>query len=342
MATPNSQSPGQVSGIRKAAILTLVLGEDAASQLFKFLNEEEIELIAREVATMGAVKPDIGSVVLEEFHHMWKAAEYLSAGGVEYAQKLLVKTLGPDMARRVLDRVIKSFESTMAFTGLERADPQQLSKFILSEHPQTIALILAHLKPAQAAQLANSLPEDLRIEVITRMANLDEISPEVISRISAVIDQRIKSLGSRSHESYGGVRAVAELLNRLDRSLSQMVLESIEAESPDLAVSIRNLMFVFDDLLHVEDSALREIIQRADKKALTIALKGASEDIRQRFLQNMSKRAGQMIREEMEVLGAVRLREVEKAQQEIVAIARKLEEEGLLVTGAAAGEPYVV
>jgi flagellar motor switch protein FliG len=342
MATPNTQSPGQVSGIRKAAILTLVLGEDAASQLFKFLNEEEIELIAREVATMGAVKPDIGSVVLEEFHHMWKAAEYLSAGGVEYAQKLLVKTLGPDMARRVLDRVIKSFESTMAFTGLERADPQQLSKFILSEHPQTIALILAHLKPAQAAQLANSLPEDLRIEVITRMANLDEISPEVISRISAVIDQRIKSLGSRSHESYGGVRAVAELLNRLDRSLSQMVLESIEAESPDLAVSIRNLMFVFDDLLHVEDSALREIIQRADKKALTIALKGASEDIRQRFLQNMSKRAGQMIREEMEVLGAVRLREVEKAQQEIVAIARKLEEEGLLVTGAAAGEPYVV
>jgi flagellar motor switch protein FliG len=342
MATPNTPSPGQVSGIRKAAILTLVLGEDAASQLFKFLNEEEIELIAREVATMGAVKPDIGSVVLEEFHHMWKAAEYLSAGGVEYAQKLLVKTLGPDMARRVLDRVIKSFESTMAFTGLERADPQQLSKFILSEHPQTIALILAHLKPAQAAQLANSLPEDLRIEVITRMANLDEISPEVISRISAVIDQRIKSLGSRSHESYGGVRAVAELLNRLDRSLSQMVLESIEAESPDLAVSIRNLMFVFDDLLHVEDSALREIIQRADKKALTIALKGASEDIRQRFLQNMSKRAGQMIREEMEVLGAVRLREVEKAQQEIVAIARKLEEEGLLVTGAAAGEPYVV
>src|SRR5689334_6365148 len=334
--------PVNVSGIRKAAVLTLVLGEDAASQLFKFLSEEEIELIAREVATMGAVKPDVGTVVLEEFPHMWKAAEYLSQGGVEYAQKLLVKTLGPDVARRLLDRVVKSFESTMAFTGLERADPQQLSKFILSEHPQTIALILAHLKPQQAAQLANSLPEDLRIEVITRMANLDEISPEVISRISAVIDQRIKSLGSRSHESYGGVRAVAELLNRLDRSLSQMVLESIESESPDLAVSIRNLMFVFDDLLHVEDSALREIIQRADKKSLTVALKGASEDIRQRFLQNMSKRAGQMIKEEMEVLGAVRLREVEKAQQEIVAIARKLEEEGLLVPGAAAGEPYVV
>jgi flagellar motor switch protein FliG len=341
VASPVPAASG-LNGVRKAAILTLVLGEDCASQIFKFMSEEEIEMIAREVATLRAVKPDDGSMVLEEFHHMWKAAEYLSQGGVEYAQKLLVKSLGPEMARRVLDRVIKSFESTMAFTGLERADPQQLSKFILSEHPQTIALILAHLKPAQAAQLANSLPEELRIEVITRMANLDEISPEVITRISSVIDQRLKSLGSHAHESFGGVRAVAELLNRLDRSLSTMVLESIEAESPDLAVSIRNLMFVFDDLLHVEDSALREIIQRADKKALTVALKGASEDIRGRFLQNMSKRAGQMLREEMEVLGAVRLREVEKAQQEIVAIARKLEEEGLLVTGAAAGEPYVV
>ena len=341
MATP-IHAPAGLTGLRKAAILTLVLGEDCSSQIFKFMSEEEIEVIAREVATLRQVKPDDGSQVLEEFHHMWKAAEYLSQGGVEYAQKLLIKSLGPDMARRVLDRVIKSFESTMAFTGLERADPQQLSKFILSEHPQTIALILAHLKPAQAAQLANTLPEELRVEVITRMASLDEISPEVITRISAVIDARLKSLGSASHESFGGVRAVAELLNRLDRSLSTMVLESIEAESPDLAVSIRNLMFVFDDLLHVEDSALREIIQRADKKALTVALKGASEDIRGRFLQNMSKRAGQMLREEMEVLGAVRLREVEKAQQEIVAIARKLEEEGLLVTGAAAGEAYVV
>lgn len=334
--------PTGLTGLRKCAILTLVLGEDCTSQIFKFLSEEEIEQVAREVATIGNIKPEMGAAVLEEFHHMWKAAEYISQGGVEYAQKLLVKSLGPEMARRVLDRVIKSFESSMAFTGLERADPSQLSKFIISEHPQTIALILAHLKPTQAAQMANSLPEELRIDVITRMANLDEISPEVITRISAVLDQRLKSIGSHTHESYGGVRAVAELLNRLDRSLSQMVLESIEADSPELAVSIRNLMFVFDDLLHVEDSALREIIQRADKKAITIALKGASEDIRGRFLQNMSKRAGQMIREEMEVLGAIRLREVEKAQQEVVAIARKLEEEGLLVTGAAAGEPYVV
>jgi flagellar motor switch protein FliG len=174
------------------------------------------------------------------------------------------------------------------------------------------------------------------------MANLAEISPDVIRSISAVIDQRLKTLGGPQRESYGGVRAVAELFNRLDRGVSQPVLETIELQTPELAVSIRNLMFVFDDLVNVEDAGLREIIQRVDKKVLTIALKGATEEIRQRFFANMSKRASDMLKEEMEVLGAIRLREVEKAQQEVVAIARKLEEEGLIVTGAAAGEPYVV
>jgi len=341
MATALAPKVETINGVRKAAILTVLLGEHASGEVFKHLNEEEIELIAREVALLGPVPAATATDVLEEFHQMWKAAEYVTKGGVDYASKLLVKSLGPDLAKRVLDRVVKTFESSMAFTGLEKADPQQLSKFIQSEHPQTIALILAHLKPGPAAQLMQSLPEDLRVEVVTRMANLEEISPEVISRISSVIEQRLKSLGASTHESYGGVRAVAELLNRIDRSVSQPVLEAIESQTPDLAVSIRHLMFVFDDLLHVDDNALREIVQRADKKVLTVALKGTSEDIRNRFFQNMSKRAVDMIREEMELLGAVRLREVEKAQQEVVGIARKLEEEGLLQTGAAAGEPYV-
>jgi flagellar motor switch protein FliG len=327
-----------VTGTRKAAILTLLLGEESACEIFKFLHEDEIERIAREVAALGPVQPRVGGDVLQEFHTMWQAAEYLSRGSVEFAQKLLAKTLGTESSRRIG----KSLESTLTFNSLEKADPQQLSKFVLSEHPQTIALILAHLKPAQAAQVLQSLPEDLRADVLTRMASLDEISPEVISRISGVIEQRLKALGGATHEAYGGVRAVAEVLNRLERNVSQPVLEAIENQAPDLAVSIRNLMFVFDDLLQVDDSALREIIQRADKKVVTIALKGASEEIRVRFFQNMSKRASEMIKEEIEVLGAIRLREVEKAQQEVVAIARKLEEEGLLTTGAAAGEPYVV
>jgi flagellar motor switch protein FliG len=331
-----------IPGAKKAAILSLILGEDVASQIFKFLHEDEIERIAKEVAALGSVPPESGEGVLEEFHHMAMAAAYVARGGVEFAQQLLLKSLNPEHARRIIDRVVRSFQSTAGFTSLAKADPQQLSKFILAEQPQTIALILAHLDSSHAAQLLSLLPETLRVDVLTRMASLDEISPEVVSRISSVIEQRLKTLGTSSHESYGGVRAVAELLNRLDRTVSQPVIESLEGQNPDLAVSIRNLMFVFDDLMKVEDTALREIVQRADRKVLTVALKGTTEEMRVRFFQNMSKRAADMLREEMEVLGAIRLREVEKAQHEVVAIARKLEEEGLLTTGAAAGEAYVV
>ena len=273
---------------------------------------------------------------------MASAAEYVNQGGVDFARKLLERALGVDESRRILERLARQFKSTVGFVQLERADPQQLSKFILGEHPQTIALIMAHLHPNNAAELVSLLPEAIRVEVLTRMANLDEISPEVIAQISALIDQRLTTLGRGSREQRGGIRAVAELFNRLDRGISKEVLETIETDSPDLAVSIRNLMFVFDDLRQVEDNGLREIIQRADKKGLAVALKGASEDIRTRFFGNMSKRAADMLKEEMEVLGPTRLREVEKAQQEIVAIARKLEEEGIITTGAAAGEAYVV
>jgi len=335
-------APVPLTGVRKAATLTLLLGEESVSQVFKYLNEDEIEQIAREVAVMGSVHAQSGEDVLDEFNNMWQAAEYVARGGIDYAQKLLVKSLGSDMAKRLLDRLVKSFESTVVFTALEKADPQQLSKFILAEHPQTIALILAHLNAANAAQLVSLLPYTLRADVLTRMANLDEISPDVITQISALIEQRLKTLGVANREQHGGVRAVAELFNRMERNISKSVLEAIETDSPDLAVSIRNLMFVFDDLRHLEDNALREIIQRADKKVLTVALKGASEDIRSRFFANMSKRAADLLKEEMDVLGAIRLREVEKAQQEVVAIARKLEEEGLIVTGAASGEAYVV
>ncbi len=331
-----------ISGPRKAAILALVLGEEAASQIFKYLHEDEVEKIAKEVAGLGAVPPESGEHVLEEFHQMTLAASYVARGGVDFAQQLLVKSLGQETARRVIERVVRSFQSTAGFASLAKSDPQQLSKFILAEQPQTIALILAHLDSTHAAQLLSLLPETLRVDVLTRMASLDEISPDVVTRISTVIEQRLKSLGTSSHESYGGVRAVAELLNRLDRTVSQPVIESLEGQNPELAISIRNLMFVFDDLMKVEDTALREIVQRADRKVLTVALKGTTDEMRNRFFQNMSKRAADMLREEMEVLGAIRLREVEKAQHEIVAIARKLEEEGLLSTGAAAGEAYVV
>ena len=331
-----------MSGLRKAAIVALMIGEDASASIFKHLSEDEIETLLSEMAALGRISSKMGEQVLEEFHQTAVAAEHVARGDIEFAKRVLVKSFGPDTARRMIDRVMRAFQSNAGFASLERADPQQLSKFILGEHPQTIALILAHLQPANAAQLATLLPEELRVEVLTRMASLEDISPDVVSRISSVIEVRLKALGGPSREQHGGVRAVAELFNRLERTVSTPVLEAIEEARPELAVSIRNLMFVFDDLLHVDDNGMREIIQRADKKGLTIALKGASDEIRQRFFINMSKRAGEMLREEMEVLGAVRLRDVEKAQQEVVAIARKLEEEGLISTGAAAGEAYVV
>jgi flagellar motor switch protein FliG len=306
------------------------------------LHDDEIEAIAKELAALGTVPADTGERVLDEFQQLASSNSYASQGSVEYARRLIDRARGPEASRRILDRITTKFRRTAGFTSLERADPQQLSKFVLAEHPQTIALILAHLNASNAAQLVSLLPHEMRGDVLTRMARLDEISPDVVAQISTLIDQRLKTLGGPSREQHGGIKAVAELFNRLDRNVSKSVLETIETDAPDLAVSIRNLMFVFDDLRHVEETGLREIIQRADKKVLTIALKGASEDIRTRFFQNMSKRAADMIREEMDVLGAIRLREVEKAQQEIVAIARKLEEEGLITTGAASGEAYVV
>jgi flagellar motor switch protein FliG len=327
--------------VRKAAIMFLALGEEASSRVFKHLQESEIERIVREVAVMGQVPADVGEHVLTEFNHMSSAVDFLDSGGVDHAKRLLTKTVGPEASHRILDRVIRSFNTAAGFATLEKANPQQLSKFILGEHPQTIALILAHLNPGSAALLVSQLPDEMRADVLIRMSSLEDIPPEVIGRISNVIDARLRSLGGPTREQRGGVRAVAELFNRLERGVSQPALERIEAVAPDTAVAIRNLMFVFDDLKGIEDNGIREIVNRADKKAMTVALKGASDEIRDRFFQNMSKRAADLLREEMELMGAIRLREVEKAQQEIVAIARKLEEEGVITTGAGAGEPYV-
>jgi flagellar motor switch protein FliG len=331
-----------LSGLTKAAIVMLLLGEEASTEVFRHLSEDEIEQLAKEMAALGLINTKTSESVMEEFHQTMVASEYVTRGDIGYARRVLERTLGVQAAKRILDRVIHSFQKTAGFKSLTAVDPEQLSKFILGEHPQTIALILAHLNSASAAQLITRLPDALRADVLTRMASLDDISPEVVTRISTVIEQRLKTLGGPSRETHGGVRAVAELFNRLERTVSGPVLEAIEMERPDLAVSIRNLMFVFDDLVHVDDNGMREIAQRSDKKALTVALKGASEEIRDRFFSNMSKRAAEMLREEMEVLGAVRLRDVEKAQQDIVSIARKLEEEGVIATGAAAGEAYVV
>ncbi|MDP1831958.1 MAG: flagellar motor switch protein FliG [Geothrix sp.] len=331
----------KLSGAQKAAVLMVTLGDETAANIFKYLEEDEIQSISREIALTKHVQPEVAEEVMEEFHTMTQARSYISQGGIEYAKKLLIKSVGPEVARKIIDRLVKALESSAGFTSLERANPQQLSKFIQNEHPQTIALILAHLNASQAAELISSLPEALRSDVAMRMASLQEISPEVVRRISLILEQKLEALGSFATEAYGGVRAVAELFNRMERNVGRTVLEKIETENPQLAASIRDLMFVFDDILLIDDNGITEILKRADKKTLTIALKGTSEELQNQFFRNMSSRAVELMKEEMEFMGPVKLKDVEKSQHEIVEIVRQLEEEGVISIGGGGGEDYV-
>jgi len=331
----------KLTGMQKAAVLMVTLGDETAANIFKYLEEDEIQTISREIAITKHVQPEVAEEVMEEFHTMTQARSYISQGGIEYAKKLLIKSVGPEVARKIIDRLVKALESSAGFTSLERANPQQLSKFIQNEHPQTIALILAHLNASQAAELISSLPEVLRSDVAMRMASLQEISPEVVRRISLILEQKLEALGSFATEAYGGVRAVAELFNRMDRNTGRAVLEKIETENPHLAASIRDLMFVFDDILLIDDNGITEILKRADKKTLTIALKGTSEELQNQFFRNMSSRAVELMKEEMEFMGPVKLKDVEKSQHEVVEIVRQLEEEGVISIGGGGGEDYV-
>ncbi|MGE5343619.1 MAG: flagellar motor switch protein FliG [Candidatus Omnitrophota bacterium] len=331
-----------LTGRQKAAVLFLILGEDVTAEIFKRLDDDEVQEISREISLIGAVPADITDRVVEEFYNLTLAKEYMTIGGIEYAKKVLVKSLGPEEARRIIDRLIKLLEKSTGFSSLEKINPQQLSKFIQNEHPQTIALILAHLSASQAAELISALPEDMRTEIVIRMANLEEISPEIVKKIAGVLDSKLETLGSYSLEEYGGVKAVSELFNRMDRRASRNVLEQIESRDPELAASIRDLMFVFEDILLIDDQGVMEILKRVDKKSLALALKGSNDELKTKFFRNMSQRAVEMLKEEMEYLGPIRVKEVEKAQHEIVEIVRNLEEEGVIVIGGAGGDEYVV
>ena len=332
----------RLSGARKAAMLFVLIGDEASSEVFKQMNEEEVTQISKEISTLRNVPPETADELLEDFHNMSLAKEYLAVGGIEYAKKLLMKSLGPESARKILDRLVKSLESTPSFSNLEKANPQQLGRFIQNEHPQTIALVLAHLNPTQASELLTNLPENLQSEIAMRMASLEQINPEVVKRISNVLEHKIEALGGGQVEEYGGVRAVAEMFNRMDRSAGRTVLEKIEVINSDLANAIRDLMFVFDDILLLNDQAVIEILKRADKKTLALALKGTNEQLQQMFFRNMSQRAVEMMNEEMEYMGLVRVRDVKRAQNEIVEIVRQLEEEGVISIGGSGGEEYVV
>lgn len=332
----------QLTGTKKAAILMVLLGDEASAGVFRFMQEDEIQEISKEISRLGEINPETAESILEEFYRLTMAQAFLAHGGPEFAKRLLIKAFGVESSKKLLDYLNISLQNAVAgFDSLQKADPAQLSKFIQSEQPQTIALVLAHLNSSQAAALLSSLPTQLRAEVVMRMANLEQISPDVINKITTILEQKLRSLGDFSRESYGGIRAVAELINRLETKAAAAILEKIEGENPAMALSIRNLMFVFDDVMLIDDHGMREILQRVDKKSLTIALKGTGEDLRNQFFRNMSHRAVEMMREDMDVLGPVKVRDVETAQQQIVSVVRKLDESGIISLKGGSGDEYI-
>jgi flagellar motor switch protein FliG len=330
------------TGLNKAAILMVLLGEDAASEIYRHLPPTEVEQITKEIAGLDHINPEMALVVLEEFHRLVLTGDYITQGGTDYANKLLVKAFGKEGARELLQQVSQAAEiSGTRLDSLRKADPQQLAKFIEGEHPQTIALILAHLESKQASTVLMKLPPESRAEPIKRLAQLRQFSPEMAQRVAVVLHKRLEALGEQSRRAYAGLRGVADLMNRLDVTVGKSILESIEGEDPKLALSIRNLMFTFEDLLTVPEAGIRDLLGQMDKKTLATALRGASEELKNYIFKSMSSRAVEMLKEDMEVLGPVKSKEINKAQLEAVAVARKLEAEGKLSLTPEAEDEFV-
>src|SRR5271166_3459154 len=320
-----------VPGLRKAAILMVILGEDAASDIYRHLPATEVEQVTKEITALDHVNPETALVVLEEFHRLVLTGDYISQGGTEYANKILVKAFGKEGANDLLRQVSQAAElSGTKLDSLRKADPQQLAKFIEDEHPQTIALILAHMESKQASTVLMKLPAELRTEPIKRLAQLRQFAPEMAERVSVVLHKKLEAMGEQSRRAYQGLRGVADLMNRLDVTVGKTILEAIEGEDPKLALSIRNLMFTFEDLLTIPEAGIRELLGQMDKKMLATALKGASEELKTYIFKSMSSRAVEMLKEDMDVLGPVKARQISTAQLEAVAIARRLEAEGKL------------
>jgi flagellar motor switch protein FliG len=341
MTSNGENTATKISGTQKAAILLVTLGDRLGGEILKQLNDEEVKSVSKAIARLEKVTPNQTEAVLEEFCE--SALSHAGGrGGFDSAKRMLANAFGPEGAKRIAEhlpkggnRVNKNIET------LQKADPQQLSRFMEGEHPQTIALILSHLSAAQAASLLANLQPALRSDVILRIAGLDRVSPEVVARISVVITEKMQSIGEMRAEAHGGPRSVAEILNRMDSALSEEILSNIKDEQT-LVDAIRHYMFVFEDLLLIDSTAMKEVVAKIDRKLLTIALKGTSDQLKNHFLQCMSQRGAEMLREDMEAAGPVRIRDVEVAQQQILAVVQQMESEGTLSLKGGGGDQYVV
>ncbi|MGA2715270.1 MAG: flagellar motor switch protein FliG [Bryobacteraceae bacterium] len=337
------ERPQATSGdLTKAAIFLVSVGNETSSKILRQLSEEEVELVSREVARLGPVSSEQAHTVMEEFERGYLAHSYMLQGGVDYAKKMLTEAFGSDTGLSIVERLLKSMGANSGdLVALQKSDPGQLAKLIYNEHPQVIALVLSHLIPAKSSALLIALPPELRAEVVKRMALLDQFSPETVDRIAGYISRRLQALGEFSRESYGGVRAVAEMLNRLDTGTSDELLAAIGQENETLPESIRRLMFVFEDIRKLDKEDIKILLSRIDRKDLIVALKGSDLDTYNHFAQAMSTRAQEMLTEDIEGLGPVKIKDVEHAQHQIIALVRQLQAEGAI--GAhGAGDKYIM
>ncbi len=322
----------ELSMSEKVAILLIQVGEEITSEVFHHLDIESITEISKHIMQLGGTDKAVGAAVLEEFYTILQSNQYINSGGVDYARELLIKTLGPDIAKRVLDKLAKTMQSTKNFGYLDKVKPQQLADFIVNEHPQTIALILAHMDSGGAAETLGFFTDELRAEISIRMANLGDISPSVVKRVSAVLEQQVESLTSYKVE-VGGPRAVAEMFNRMGQKTAKATLAQIEQRDEQLANEIKEMMFTFEDMIKLDKSAIIEILKVADKKDLALALKSSADELKQKFMSNMSSRASEQFAEEIQFLGAVKVRDIEAAQRKIIEIVQNLSEQGLIQLG---------
>jgi len=338
---PKKGGAFDIPGPKKAAIVMVALGSQGSADLMKDFSEQEVEQLTKEIARLDGVTNEMRDAVLKEFHTLGLAQQYVSQGGIDYARELLEKTYGPIRAAEILAKITKAIRTT-GFHLLTEIDASQLVNFIQKEHPQTIALILAHMDKQMAAKLLGALPQDLQFDVAQRIATMESITPDVLEQIEQVLTTEMKDLVGGDTSEIGGVKSLAELLNLADRATEKNVMGNLERDNPELATEIKNLMFTFDDILLLDDRGMQRLLKEVDSKILSLALKNATQDARDKFLRNMSQRAGEMIAEEIQYMGPVKLRDIEEAQQKLVDSVRRLEEAGEVVLSGRGGSDEIV
>jgi flagellar motor switch protein FliG len=331
----------EYTGRQKAAIFLVTIGSELSAEIFKYLREDEIETLTFEIARLETIDSEQKDTILQEFQELMMANQFISTGGIDYARELLEKSLGSQKAIDIINRLTSSLQ-VRPFDFIRRTDPAHLLNFIQQEHPQTIALILAYLEPNKASSILQNLPNDVQSDVARRIATMDRTSPEVLREVERVLEKKLSTLSSEDYTTAGGVESIVEILNLVDRTSEKQIIEALEDDDPELAEEIKKRMFVFEDIVMLDDRAIQKVMREVDSQELAKALKRVDTEVQDKIFKNMSKRAATMLKEDMEYMGPVRLKDVEEAQQKIVSIIRHLEDTGEIVVARSGEDEMVV